>query len=81
MIDYPTKCISGCYGDANTCPMCDGFCGCHEKEVGHCIMIDYEALLKKYMEYIGMMEGTDFLAYRDYDWTDEEWEALQRLRP
>jgi len=44
-------------------------------------MIDYEALLKKYMEYIGMMEGTDFLAYRDYDWTDEEWEALQRLRP
>jgi hypothetical protein len=45
--------------------------------------VDYEALLRKYIDHVGWEEGTTFLS----DWrrrgpvsfTDEEWIELQRL--
>lgn len=50
--------------------------------------IDYEELLKKYMDHVGQCEGTTFIeGYRngsgygesDIVFTDEEWEELERL--
>lgn len=49
--------------------------------------MDYRALLKKYIEHVGVAEGTDFLADSERgswtdspEFTDEEWRMLQVLR-
>lgn len=47
-------------------------------------MVNYEALLRKYINHVGECEGTTFLSpWRDrlggVEWTDEEWETLTRL--
>lgn len=47
--------------------------------------IDYKELLKKYIYYVGACEGTTYLlnphreAYYDDEFTDEEWNELQKL--
>lgn len=48
-------------------------------------MIDYRALLSKYISHVGQEEGTTFLfdrppsSYNDVEFTDEEWAELQLL--
>ena len=39
--------------------------------------IDYEMLLKKYMDVVAMNEGVDFLY--PHEWTKEEWEKWQEF--
>jgi hypothetical protein len=46
-------------------------------------MIIYRELLKKYIEYVGMQEGTDFI-YENYKhmqsyFTEDEWKELMKL--
>ena len=46
--------------------------------------MNYRELLRKYIEYIRCVEGTDFLGYYmgnsgDQDFDSEEWMALQSL--
>lgn len=44
-------------------------------------MIDYEKLLKKYINHVGTIEGTTFLGkkYRTSEFTDAEWIELIML--
>lgn len=47
--------------------------------------MNYEALLKKFIEYVGDVEGSDFIephdqrAFSKVEFTDDEWRTLQRL--
>ena len=48
-------------------------------------MIDYKALLKKYIQYIVDVEGSDYIephdnrAFSDVRFTNEEWEKLKEI--
>ena len=44
--------------------------------------IDYKELLRKYIDHVDKMEGTDFLSFRkDFsECTDTEWAAIQQIR-
>lgn len=43
--------------------------------------IDYRELLIKYIEYIGEMEGTDYLGYEKHHpiFSKSEWDVLREL--
>lgn len=46
-------------------------------------MIIYRELLKKYIDFVGEMEGTDFI-HSNYKWmqpyfTEDEWKELIKL--
>ena len=44
--------------------------------------MDYKELLIKYIRHVGHCEGIDFLAkmhYYNSEFSDEEWEELQKL--
>ncbi len=49
--------------------------------------MDYEELLKKYMKYVRLEEGTDFVGCgkgwsgsdKEAKITDEEWEILKKI--
>jgi hypothetical protein len=45
-------------------------------------VIDYRALLKKYMECVSFAEGVTFVDHPDdrEGFTDEEWALLQEIR-
>lgn len=46
-------------------------------------MIDYEKLLKKYIEYVGISEGVDYITSgvgHDIDmFTEDEWNKLKEI--
>jgi hypothetical protein len=42
--------------------------------------VDFQALLKKYINFIVDHNGTDFLDYTPDGFTDEEWNALIAIR-
>lgn len=42
------------------------------------LVVDYQKILKKYIDIVCDNEGVDFLY--EWDWTAEEWMALQEVR-
>lgn len=48
-------------------------------------MIDYKALLKKYIQYINDVEGSDYIEphdnrdFSDINFNDEEWNKLLEI--
>lgn len=48
-------------------------------------MIDHKALLKKYIQYISDVEGSDYIEphdnrmFSDAKFSDEEWNELKRI--
>jgi len=43
-------------------------------------MVDFKVLLKKYIDFIVDLEGTDFLDLTPDGFTDREWNALIAIR-